>query len=228
MAVLLVGILGVTTLLNTANATTSGSLAREGSTNLAREVLERARQVPYATLGGPNASSLVRAQFTDETTTTAAGTAWTITRRGVTYTANATACRVDDPSDGIGAIDSTFCTYVPGQGGTGTTTANIPIKVSLELAGLPLNIGLDGSIVNAICNLLGHSATVDALLASTASLISQGADIQVCSGGSNTVAVDSNADDLTRVSTTVSYVKNGVTKSVTQSTIIPDPGRAAS
>lgn len=228
MSVLVVGILGVATLLNTANATTASSLAREGSTNLAREVLERARQVPYASLGGTSANTLIRARFTDETTAAGSGTAWTITRRGVTYTVNSTACRVDDPSDGIGPIDSTFCSYVPGGGGTGSAVVGGTIKVSLELAGIPLNIGADGSIVNAVCNALGSNPSVDALLATTSSLIAQGADIQVCSGGLRNIAVDSNADDVTRITTTVTYTRSGNTRTIKQSAMVPNPGTATS
>lgn len=227
MTVLLVGVLGVATLVNTADSATSQSLVREGSTNLAREILERARQVPYNSLGGSSASSLIRAKFTDETTTAGSGTTWTITRRGTTYTVAATACRVDDPADGSGPIDSSFCSYVPGNGGTGSATVGGVLRVNLEIAGLPLNIGVDGSLVNAICNMLGSNSAVQTLVTSTAAKLLNGADVEVCSGGASSITVDPNPDDVTRVTTTVTYTKSAHARSVTQSTIVPNPGQAA-
>jgi prepilin-type N-terminal cleavage/methylation domain-containing protein len=227
MTVMLTGVLGVATLVNTADSATGDSLAREGSTNLAREILERSRQVPYNSLGGSSASSLIRAKFTDETTTAGAGSSWTITRRGITYTTSTTACRIDDPSDGSGPIDSSFCSYVPGNGGSGSATIGGVVRVSLELAGLPLNIGVDGSVVNAICNMLGGNSAVQALVTSTAAKILNGADVEVCSGGASSIAVDSNPDDVTRVKTTVTYSRSGKSHTLTQSTIVPNPGQSS-
>src|SRR4051812_25314467 len=45
--VLLLGVLATTTLLNTANAETERNQARNGATNLVRDVIEGARSLPY-------------------------------------------------------------------------------------------------------------------------------------------------------------------------------------
>src|SRR5436190_12259023 len=50
--ILVLGVLGVATMANTANIQSSTSKARVGGTNLAREVLEDARSFPYADLSG--------------------------------------------------------------------------------------------------------------------------------------------------------------------------------
>src|SRR5919199_5371867 len=51
---LLVGALGTFALVDTANSATASSRAREGATNLGREVLEDARSVAYTQIGQPN------------------------------------------------------------------------------------------------------------------------------------------------------------------------------
>src|SRR3954451_18258097 len=45
--VLLLGVLATTTLLNTANAETSRNQARNGATNLVRDIIEASRALPY-------------------------------------------------------------------------------------------------------------------------------------------------------------------------------------
>ena len=59
--VLVVGILGAIAMAATANQTTARNLAREGATNLAREITERAREVPYASMTSSNAASVLKA-----------------------------------------------------------------------------------------------------------------------------------------------------------------------
>src|ERR671938_1238284 len=51
---LLVGALGTFALVDTANSATASSRAREGATNLGREVLEDARSVAYTKIGQPS------------------------------------------------------------------------------------------------------------------------------------------------------------------------------
>ena len=48
--ILLIGVLGALTLLDGANAATSRTKKREAATNLARELIESARAVPYPDL----------------------------------------------------------------------------------------------------------------------------------------------------------------------------------
>src|ERR687884_310232 len=51
---LLIGALGTFALIDAANGSTAASRAREGATNLGREVLEDARSVAYTKIGQPS------------------------------------------------------------------------------------------------------------------------------------------------------------------------------
>src|SRR4051794_21696723 len=115
--VLLLGVLATTTLLNTANAETSRNQARNGATNLVRDIIEAARALPYdqvnptkdssgnaddtlitglqamAPTGNNNGSS-----FSDSDT---AKTGWQIPRRNFEYNVTVQACVVDDAKDNV-------------------------------------------------------------------------------------------------------------------------------
>lgn len=121
MAILLVGILGMVNMIDGASRTTAGNKAREGATALAREMLEIARSSHYESLtpDGIAAELQSRADLADATP----GGAYTISRRGFTYTVELSACAVDDPKDGTGphAGAITFC---PDSASPGTVDRN--------------------------------------------------------------------------------------------------------
>src|SRR5213082_1234509 len=101
VVLLLVGVLGVVTMVTGANAQTAVTKSREGGTNLAREVLDAARGVDYDNDLTPAASeSAIQAQpALADADATAPG--WQINRRGVTYTISQPAiCIVDGQADG--------------------------------------------------------------------------------------------------------------------------------
>ena len=109
ITLLLVGVLGTVTLIDGANATTGRTLAREGATGLARQILEGSRAVPYAQLvSRPSLEAQLKAQpgLADDSP---ADSAWTIERRGITYTMVADVCSVDDELDGYGPHPAGFC-----------------------------------------------------------------------------------------------------------------------
>ena len=115
---LLVGLLATFGLVDGATRTVATSKGREGGTNLAREVLERARSLPYASLSAATVTSNVRAMAN-----MGGGTSgpWTVARRNITYTITPTVCSLDDPGDGMGSrAGATFC---PGVGAAGTADA---------------------------------------------------------------------------------------------------------
>src|SRR4051812_1951133 len=112
IVILLLGVLATTTLLNTANAETERNQARNGATNLVRDIIEASRALPYDQANptkdsaGASDNTIITAlqsmppatggstggsSFAD--TATAAG--WQITRRGTTYTVALQACVVD-------------------------------------------------------------------------------------------------------------------------------------
>ncbi|MDP8943398.1 MAG: prepilin-type N-terminal cleavage/methylation domain-containing protein [Actinomycetota bacterium] len=115
--VLVVGVFGSVTLIDGANTATVSTQAREGANNLAREVIEDARSIPYEeitpTLVGPR----LRAKpglDTDPSSET-----WRVERRGFTYTVTVDACSVDDADDGAGDHPEgiSFCAGSAAAGG---------------------------------------------------------------------------------------------------------------
>jgi Tfp pilus assembly protein PilV len=104
--VLVLGILGVTTLVNGANAASGVSQGREGATNLARQLIEAARSVPYTDLDATTAQSQVTAADSSLGDADAAS-GWQVRRRGRVYTVTVlAACAFDDQSDGTAASDT--------------------------------------------------------------------------------------------------------------------------
>src|SRR3954454_14891125 len=103
---LLIGALGTFALIDAANSTTASSRAREGATNLGREVLEDSRSVAYTQIGQPNwfqtqLQGLAGGSGTVTTPSTYAQRT-TVNRRGINYTVTVTPCSVDDSRDGYG------------------------------------------------------------------------------------------------------------------------------
>jgi len=89
---LLVGILAVLETYNGALRTTTTSNARVAATNLARELVETAREIDYSGLQSVTAQAQARGL--------GSGTPWTIERRGIAYRVTATTCVFDSPTDG--------------------------------------------------------------------------------------------------------------------------------
>ena len=123
--VLLVGVLGSVALVDGANRTTAGNKAREGGTNLARDILETAHDltiVQAATAGENLQADLVALGAPADDDTATAG--WQVKRRNFTYTVTFTACAVDDNSgDGYGVHDSGV-SWCSGSTATGTSDGN--------------------------------------------------------------------------------------------------------
>lgn len=91
--VLVVGLLGVLTMLTGSLRTTAANNARVAATNLGRELVEAVRGLPYSDMTG----DLVRTRLQERGL--GAGDPWTIERRGVTFTLSSSSCTFDDPTD---------------------------------------------------------------------------------------------------------------------------------
>jgi Tfp pilus assembly protein PilV len=119
--ILVSGLLGAVTLINGANATSLTNNLRETGNNLSREVVEAANSIPYTSVTNAGLVPALQSQpgLADASTTSG----WQIIRHGITYTVTATACRVDDSVDGLGAhsssADPSYC-----AGSTGTADSN--------------------------------------------------------------------------------------------------------
>ncbi len=98
--VLIVGLTALFGLYDTSLKATAATRAREGGTNLVREILEDARTLAYAQISPTSIVGELQAMHGLENTS--GGAIWQITRRGVTYTVTVKECAIDDPKDGFG------------------------------------------------------------------------------------------------------------------------------
>jgi prepilin-type N-terminal cleavage/methylation domain-containing protein len=139
MAVLLVGTLGTFLLVGTANGNLSQTKARDGATNLARELLENARETAYAEVGH---SSWFTSTLRDipggsgQVTSPASNSVRTnVTRRNITYTTTVGWCSVDDSGDGSGPhVSSTAWCAGSGVAGTADSQAEDFKRVSVAVS----------------------------------------------------------------------------------------------
>jgi len=124
--VVVVGLLGAFLLLDVAAATSAATRARSGAVNLAREISEDSRSIPFSQLAP--STVVTQLQGMPGLTPDSGATTWQITRNGFQYTANATECSIDDPKDGYGVHDSTFCADSTVPAGT-VLTDSTPIDM---------------------------------------------------------------------------------------------------
>jgi prepilin-type N-terminal cleavage/methylation domain-containing protein len=122
ITILLIGVLGVMTMVNVSNQVSASANSRQGATNLMRRVVETARALPFRSVTNATLAADVQAQSPDLATTTA-GT-WVVTRDNYVYTLDASVCRVDDDSDGYGAHDTADPAFCSDNTTTGTADAN--------------------------------------------------------------------------------------------------------
>jgi type II secretory pathway pseudopilin PulG len=116
ITVLIVGLLGTFALVQTANGANARSRAREGATNMAREVLEDARVLPFRGVSTGAVAGLLPSLpgYTAMTSPTAA----TVTRRNIPYAVSVGVCSLDDSGDGVGphVASITWCSDNPAAG----------------------------------------------------------------------------------------------------------------
>ena len=220
MVILLVGVLGTLVLVQGGFASTSATTAREQATSLARDLVERTRQAPYASVTMSAAPAALRAMLPASDGATALSGAdlrtFQVTRRNVTYTVSIFACSIDDPTDGAGQGDATFCaaptgTIVPGSAPPGPAAA-------VNVLGIGVTAG--GSALQTVCNAVGTDTTI---LNRLTSAVSRVAPLSACaSTASGTVPYDSTPDDLRRIRIDVSWTR-GSGGSVSQTTLLTNP-----
>lgn len=121
MTILLVGVLGVTTMIGVSDRTTVINNARQGATGVVRRALETSRALSFRSLKSATLVADIQTQSPD-LATTAPGT-WKVARDGYVYTLDATVCRVDDDSDGYGVHDSADPLFCADNTTTGTADA---------------------------------------------------------------------------------------------------------
>ncbi len=213
---LMIGMAGTALMLNTANATTAGTKAREQGIALQREVIEAGRSIPYDELTPASVVSAVQAKPGLNTQSTG-DSSWKIRRGGVTYTVTMGACSVDDPSDGEGAHDpASFCA----AGTSSTTPADCRQLLGLVANGQTPVLTGEAALDVGSCGIdLNADGTVDNLVEASVGVCLLGA----CGGGTT----DSMPDDYKRVVSLVTWDRGTGGRYALQSTTVPNPGSAA-
>ena len=117
--VLLVGVLGTIALSQGAARSTQVNKGREEGTNVARDVIEATHTFAYSSIS--QASIYTQLQGQTGLADDLAGAGYQLVRRRITYTVTVSVCTFDDPKDGLGPHDATFCSDV---GAAGTVDAN--------------------------------------------------------------------------------------------------------
>jgi Tfp pilus assembly protein PilV len=224
MLILIVGVLGTFTLLEGSMSSTARTTAREQGTNLARDIIERTRQLDYANTTMALAPAKLRLALPGSDSVTAlTGTGldtFDVTRRGTTYTVKVSACSIDDPTDGVSVGDSTYCPNSSGPSGPGTPTpgpAPAQNVLGVDVGVIYLNAG--GSVLTTVCNALSGS-----LLTQVTSVLSTVVPVSACPAGTGntSVAVDGHPDDLRRVRVDVTWNRGGPA-SLSQTTLLTNP-----
>jgi prepilin-type N-terminal cleavage/methylation domain-containing protein len=209
-SILLVGLTGSMSLIGQADQASMTNSAKEGATNLQRELIEAARSIPYDKLTPNTIGSLVRAQAgLGDSSLGAAG--WTVRRRGFTYTVSMGTCAVDDPRDGFGAHDAgVFC--ATGAGGTPAEQCLSLLRTSGD--GLPGEQAPTG-VTAGDCGIdSDYDGTVDDLVDPTGT---------TCNGAS----CDANPADYKRIVSLVRWDRGGGARYVLQSSTAANPGVAS-
>ena len=223
MVILIIGVLGTLTLVQGSLASTSRTTAREQATNLARDLVERSRQADYANMTMSLAPATLRATLPASANATALSgpslSSFDVTRRKVTYTVKVFACSIDDPTDGAGVGNATFCapptsTNIPGSATPGAAASVNVFGITVVAA---------GSLLQTVCNAIGISSIASQLLTSNA-ITNRLVPISVCptGSGSATAPYDNTPDDLRRVRIDVSWT-SGNGGSVSQTTLLTNP-----
>lgn len=228
MVILLVGVLGVVPLLDTANKVTDDIRGRDTATALVREELEKVREMPFMSSADPTAITayLAKPEVLPGSIVLPNPSSFTSTRRGIVFTTTIASCVVDDQNDGIGATVGDACDPLKsasGGGGwidTGGSTSQSRNVLGIKVTG-------DGNPAKVACTLAtARPSTVGILLGrnNVLGLADRGARTTFCPDGSS-VAFDEQPTDATTVTSTVTWPqsRSGRAGSVTQHTIISGP-----
>lgn len=216
MVILVVGVLGTLTLIEGSLASTSHTTSREAATNLARDLIERSRQADYKDVTYALAPATLRSKLpASDGATALSGSTFTVTRRNVQYAVTVFACSIDDPTDGAGQGDATYCAP-PTSTPPGTPTPGLAASVNV----LGIAVAAGGSMLQTVCNAVGTPAILSRLTAAVSRVV----PLSVCptGAGTGTVQYDSTPDDLRRVRVDVSWTR-GRGGSGSQTTLLTNP-----
>jgi hypothetical protein len=110
--ILVVGLTALFGLVDNSVKASYSTRAREGATNLARQILEDAHTIPYSQIAPSSITEQLQAM--QPAGAQVSSSPWKISQRGVTYTVKVSECPIDDPKNGLGkhlnsAGENVFC-----------------------------------------------------------------------------------------------------------------------
>jgi type IV pilus modification protein PilV len=227
MVLLVIGVLAMLVIVEGGLTSTSRTTAREQATNLARDLVERSRQVPYASTTLTAAPAALAAAL-PEAPTVSGGT-FTVRRRNIDYTVTVTACSIDSPADGAGVGNATFCDAPTNSTGPGVPPSGSGLALGPNVLGIPVDLAVGGSLINTVCNALGTDTDIlNAVTGTTSALLSlagNGATLSACASAPNgQIAFDTRPDDLRRIRIKVDWTQASKPYSLTQTTLLTTPG----
>lgn len=226
VVLLVIGVLAMLIMVEGSLSSTSRTTAREQATNLAREIVERSREIPYASTTTGEAPAALAASLPENPAVS--GASFMVQRRNVDYTVTVSACSIDDPADGAGVGDATFCDAPSNSTGPGDPGAGSELAVGPNILGLPVTLTVGGSLITTVCNALGtNSAIANEISSLATSLVGaqgKGAVISVCPDSSDgSIAFDTTPDDLRRITVLVAWTRGSSESSLSQTTLLTSP-----
>ena len=227
VVLLVTGVLAMLVMVEGSLSSTSRTTAREQATNLARELVERSREIPYATTTTDTAPAALGGSLPENPSVS--GSSFTVERRNVEYAVSVSACSIDDPSDGAGVGNATFCDAPKNSKGPKEPATGSGLALGPNVLGLPVTLDAGGSLINTVCNAVGtDTAIADEISSLSTSLDGaegKGAVISACpGGGAGKVAFDTTPDDLRRIAINVRWTpRSGDATSLTQTTLLTSP-----
>lgn len=123
IGILMFGLMSLLQLTEVSNRNTVATAERVTASNVARRVAEVAKSLPYSDLTQANGPAAIQADAPDLADSNTSDTKWTVVRASKTIEITVTLCAVDDPRDGLGTHDASFCS---GQTSPGTPTDSSP------------------------------------------------------------------------------------------------------
>lgn len=227
VVLLVTGVLAMLVMIEGSLSSTSRTTAREQATNLARELVERSREIPYATTTNGAAPAALAGSLPENPAVS--GSSFVVQRRNVDYSVTVTACSIDDPSDGAGVGDATFCDAPSNSTGPGSAGSGSGLAVGPNILGLPVTLDVGGSLITTVCNAVGTNTAIANEISSLATSLvgaeGKGAVISICPSSSDgSVAFDTTPDDLRRIAIGVQWTpRSGEATSLTQTTLLTSP-----
>ena len=209
-ALLLVGMAGILSLVDTASSTTRVTQTREAGTALQREIIEAARAIPYEQMT-PNTLVQLLSSRPGLGDGQLGVPGWTVNRRGAVFTVSVGVCTVDDPRDGFGSHEAGVFCRRPTGASTEECSSWLSVTGSLISGGLGAGVGVTAGECGIDADLDG---SVDGLAELTATL---------CVLGSCGTPLDTAPGDYKRVVSLVRWPGGWNL----QTTTINSPGSAA-